>query len=92
MSCYLQNLKLNTVEDLISKALSNLYINHDEFISVNVLKECNEMKKKKYSVSFVKKNAAKKNSSVRQNKQNWFMLVSNCAICGKKIKAHKKIK
>ena len=49
-------------------------------------------KKKKYSVSFVKKNAAKKNSSVRQNKQNWFMLVSNCAICGKKIKAHKKIK
>ena len=70
MSCYLQNLKLNTVEDLISKALSNLYINHDEFISVNVLKECNEMKKKIYSVSFVKKNAAKKNSSVRQNKQN----------------------
>ena len=69
MSCYLQNLKLNTVEDLISKALSNLYINHDEFISVNVLKECNEMKKKIFCV-ICKKNAAKKNSSVRQNKQN----------------------
>ena len=48
-------------------------------------------KKKIFSV-ICKKNAAKKNSSVRQNKQNWFMLVSNCAICGKKIKAHKKIK
>ena len=48
--------------------------------------------KKKIFCVICKKNAAKKNSSVRQNKQNWFMLVSNCAICGKKIKAHKKIK
>ena len=32
--------KLNNIEDLIFKALINLYINHDEFISVNnVLRE-----------------------------------------------------
>ena len=37
--------KLNTVEVLISKAFFDLYINHDEFISVsNVLREYNEMK------------------------------------------------
>ena len=38
--------KLNTIEDLISKALINLYISHDEFFWVNnVLREYNEMKK-----------------------------------------------
>ena len=37
--------KLNTIEDLIFKALINSYINHDEFVSVNnVLREYNEMK------------------------------------------------
>ena len=39
---------LNTIEVLISKALIDLYISHDEFVSVNnVLREYNEMKKKK---------------------------------------------
>ena len=36
-----------------------------------------------YCVS-CKKNTAIKNSSDRKNKQNSLMLVSNCAICGKK--------
>ena len=38
--------KLNTIELLISTALIDSYISHDEFVSVNnVLKEYNEMKK-----------------------------------------------
>ena len=36
-----------------------------------------------YCVSCMKNNA-NKNSSVRRTKQNRLMLVSNCAICGKK--------
>ena len=37
--------KLNTIEVLISKALIDSYISHDEFVSVNnVLKEYNKMK------------------------------------------------
>ena len=31
-----------------------------------------------------KKNTANKNSSVRKTKQNRLMLLSNCAICGRK--------
>ena len=39
--------KLNTIEVLISKALIDSYISHDEFVSVNnVLKEYIEMKEK----------------------------------------------
>ena len=37
-----------------------------------------------YCVS-CKKNTANKNSSFRKNKQNGLMLLSNCALCGKKI-------
>ena len=38
--------KLNSIAVLISKALSNSYINQGEFVSVsNVLREYNEMKK-----------------------------------------------
>ena len=37
--------KLNTIEVLISKALIDSYVSHDEFISVdNVLREYNEIK------------------------------------------------
>ena len=37
--------KLNTIEVLVSKALIDSYINHDEFVSINnVLREHNEMK------------------------------------------------
>ena len=37
--------KLNTIDVLICKALFDLYIDHDEFVSVNnVLREYNEMK------------------------------------------------
>ena len=40
--------KLNTIEIPTSKALINPYISYDEFFLVNnVLKEYNEMKKKK---------------------------------------------
>ena len=42
----LGKVKLNTSEVLISKALIDSYISHDEFFSVNnVLREYNEMKK-----------------------------------------------
>ena len=34
--------KLNTIEVLISKALSDSYISYEEFVSVNVLREYNE--------------------------------------------------
>ena len=38
--------KLDTIEVLISKALTDWYINHDEFVLVNnVLKVYNEVKK-----------------------------------------------
>ena len=38
--------KVDTIDFLISKALLDSYINHDEFVSVsNVLKKFNEMKK-----------------------------------------------
>ena len=37
--------KLNTIEVLISKTLIDLYIGHDEFVSINnVLREYYEMK------------------------------------------------
>ena len=37
--------KLNSIEVLISKALIDLYINHDDFVSVNnVLREYNKIK------------------------------------------------
>ena len=37
--------ELNTIKVLISKAVINSYINHDEFVSVNnMLREYNEMK------------------------------------------------
>ena len=36
---------LNTIKVLISKTLMDLYISHDEFVSVdNVLKQSNKMK------------------------------------------------
>ena len=44
---FLAKAKLNSTEVLISKALIDLYINHDEFISINnVLKEYDEIKEK----------------------------------------------
>ena len=36
--------KLNTIEVLISKALIDSYISHEELVSVNVSREYNEMK------------------------------------------------
>ena len=72
--------KLNTIEVRISKSLiDSCIISHDEFVSVkNVLREYNEMKKKKtmetYCVS-CKKYTANENSSVRKTKQNRLMLL-----------------
>ena len=38
--------KLISIEDLISKALIDLFVSHDEFVLINnLLKEYNEMKK-----------------------------------------------
>ena len=44
-----------------------------------------------YSVTF-KKSTENKNSSVRRTKQNRLMLVSKCAVCGKKKACWKFIK
>ena len=45
--------KLNTIEVLISKALIDSYISHDEFVSVNnVLREYYEMKNPETSVEY----------------------------------------
>ena len=38
--------KLNIIKVLVSKLLINAYISHDEFVSVNFLKEYNEIKNK----------------------------------------------
>ena len=80
--------KLNTIEVLIFKALIDSYISHDESVSINnVLKEYNEMKteiKNPEIVSVVKKITRNKNSSIRKTKENRLMLLSNCAVCGKK--------
>ena len=40
----LSNTKLNSIEVLISRALFDWNITHDKFVSINVLKECNDMK------------------------------------------------
>ena len=45
--------QLRTVEVLISKAFTDSYISHDEFVSVNnVLGECNEIKKEIKNTKF----------------------------------------
>ena len=40
----LEKSKLNSVEVLISKALIDLVISHDEIVLIDVLKEYNQMK------------------------------------------------
>ena len=40
----LSNTKLNSIEVLISRTLFDWNITHDKFVSINVLKECNDMK------------------------------------------------
>ena len=49
----LGNDKLNAIEVIISKALIDSYISHDEFVSVyNVLREFNEMKEEIKNIEF----------------------------------------
>ena len=78
--------KLNIIEVLISKALMDSYIKHDNFVLVNnVLKEYNEMKKEVKNSEMLwnvyiktmetywtsfENNTVNKNSSVRRPKQN----------------------
>ena len=70
---------------LISKTLSDSYINHDAFYSVsNVLREYNNMKKEiKYLENAVEYTENKKSTDWK-TKQKRLMLVSNCASCCKK--------
>ena len=85
--------KLNTIELLISKAQIDSYISHDEFISVNKRKRRNKnswnfcgiyyIKIVEMSCVSSKKYTANENSSVRKTKSR-LMLLSNCAIYGKK--------
>ena len=91
--------KLNTTEVLIYKALINSYISHVKFVSVNnVLSEYLDVKEEiKIFVQYIKtmetycvsckKNTPNENSGVRKTKQNRLMLLSNCAVCGKKKSA-----
>ena len=94
--------KLNTNEVLISKSLIDSYISHVEFVSVNnVLREYKEIKEKiKTSVNILykdnetycvscKKSTANENSKANPNS---LMLLSNCAVCGKKNQLLLKIK
>ena len=85
------------MEVLISKALSDTYINHGQFYQSIKIKEYNCMKdeikkswkwcrtfyikKETYCVS-CKKNIKNKNSGVRRIKQKRLMLVSNFCTCG----------
>ena len=96
---FLSKAKLSTIKVLISKTLSNLYINHDELISISaLLREYDKIKDKiknsenavKYTmykqwkrIVSVVKKYLKKNS-VRRTKQNGLKLLSNCAVCGQK--------
>ena len=85
--------KSNTIEFLNSKALIDSYISHDKFVSINnVLREHSEIKS---SVQYIKtimenycvsceKNTANENSSVNKTKQSGLMILSNCAVSGKK--------
>ena len=92
--------KLNIIKVPISKALIDSYISHNEFFSVNnVLREYNETKNsvqyikamETYCVS-CKKSTENKNSSVRKTKQKRLMLLSNCAVSGKKASTFTKNK
>ena len=77
---------LNTIEVLISKALIDLFISHDEFVSVNnVLREYNEVQNYVYNIkTSCKKTTANDNLSVKKTKENRLMLLSYCAVCCKK--------
>ena len=48
-----RNNKLNSIEFLVSKALIDLYISHDELVSANnVLREYNEVKEQQQQKKF----------------------------------------
>ena len=92
--------KVNAIEVLIFALLIDSFISHDEFVSVNnILREYNEMKKEikipETSVEYIMQNQSKpivsvvrntenKNSDVRRTKENRLMILSNCAVCGRK--------
>ena len=72
---------------LISKASIHSYINHDKFPSVNnVLRQYNDIKTETKN--------PKTSVECTTYKKKWkpivsgLMLLSNCAICGKKINFH----
>ena len=77
---------LNTIKVLTSKALIDLYISHDEFVSVNnVLREYNEVKNYVYNIkTSCKKTTANDNLNVKKTKENRLMLLWYCAVCCKK--------
>ena len=64
--------KFNTIKVLNFKALSDSYINHGKFVSVNV-------KTMKTCYGNYKKSTANKNPSIRRTKQNRLVLPSNSA-------------
>ena len=68
---------LNTIKVLTSKALIDLYISHDEFVSVNnVLREYNEVKNYVYNIkTSCRKTTANDNLSVKKTKENRLMLL-----------------
>ena len=101
------NIKLDTIEVLISKAFIDSFISHDEFVSVNnVLRKYNEMKEEiknpENSVEYIISKLWKpivlivrkilRTKSVRKTKQNSLISLSNCAVCSKKNGLSLKIK
>ena len=91
--------KLKSIEVLISKALIDSVISHDEFILINnVLKEYNDIKedlikfikdfslfiKQCYRILKYRKNTESKNKKIAKTKNGRIMLFSKSAVCDSK--------
>ena len=89
--------KLNIIEVLISKALIDSNISHDEFVLINnVLKEFYDMKEEiknsnklyiKQCLSYslkCRKNTESENPKVVRTKNGRIMLLSKCEVCDSK--------
>ena len=95
----LAKFKLNGIDVLISKALSDSDVSHDEFVQIsNVLKEFYNMKEEiknsndkqtinKRMLSYClkcRKNTESKKTNVLRTKNGRIMLLSKCEVCDSK--------
>ena len=67
--------KLNTIENLISQALIDLEISHEEFKTI--IKEKEKYEKMKESITMMKSSdeLSENNRSMRENKRNAYILI-----------------